>query len=435
MTLPPVSDGAARERIAATDGVTADRAVRARARRGGPGAGRSAVNRVVRALLRSPLQVVLGGVCELRFAGRRTGRPVALPVQYARDGDRLVVHVGRPAGKTWWRNVVDAYPIEVRVDGVDRRGTARVVLSGEPDRDLLEAIYHRRQPRADMAEDPLVVIDLAPAVPSRPSARRGLIVRHPVAAFAVLAYLLAWLCWLPLLADRQDWVGWSVSPYLHLAGGLGPAAAAIIVTAAVAGRSGVVALLRRCVAWRGRLGWLALAALAPLALFAIAVVAAWSIEGERPPLDRFGASAEFTALPIALYWAANLLFYGYGEEIGWRGFLQPALQRRHTALTAAVLVSVVWAGWHLPLFGITPSYRAMPTIGFAGFYLSLLVGALVLAWLYHVSRGSILVVAVFHAVFDIATTTPTSTTLIPTLMGVAVTIAGLATIPYLARRR
>lgn len=42
-------------------------------------------------------------------------------------------------------------------------------------------------------------------------------------------------------------------------------------------------------------------------------------------------------------------------------------------------------------------------------------------------------VAAFHAVFDIATTTPTTTTLIPTLMGAAVTVAGLATIPYLAR--
>lgn len=98
-------------------------------------------------------------------------------------------------------------------------------------------------------------------------------------------------------------------------------------------------------------------------------------------------------------------------------------------------VSVVWAIWHLPLFGITPTYRAMPGIGFIGFYLSLLVGALVLAWLYLGSRGGILVVAVFHAVFDIATNTQTTTQLIPTLVGAAVTVAGLATIPYLAGTR
>ncbi|MEO6086346.1 MAG: CPBP family intramembrane glutamic endopeptidase [Umezawaea sp.] len=266
-------------------------------------------------------------------------------------------------------------------------------------------------------------------------ARLAVVEGHPVASFVVLSYLLAWLCWLPLLADRQDWVSWSVSPYLHLAGGLGPAVAAIIVTAATGGRAAVKALLRGCLVWRGRLGWLAVAALGPLALFAIAVIAARVVGGAWPEMSGFGASTEFATMPIVLYWAANLLFYGYGEEIGWRGYLQPTVQRKHNALTTAVLVSLVWAGWHLPLFGITPTYRAMPAIGFVGFYFSLLVGALVLAWLYIGSRGSILVVAVFHAVFDIATNTPTTTSSIPTLMGAVITIVGLATIPYLAAVR
>jgi hypothetical protein len=83
------------------------------------------------------------------------------------------------------------------------------------------------------------------------------------------------------------------------------------------------------------------------------------------------------------------------------------------------------------LFWITPTYRAMPVVGFVGFYFSLLVGALVLAWLYIAGRGSILIVALFH----VATTTPTTTTLIPTLTGAVITIVGLATIPYLARTR
>ena len=98
-------------------------------------------------------------------------------------------------------------------------------------------------------------------------------------------------------------------------------------------------------------------------------------------------------------------------------------------------MSLVWALWHLPLFWITPTYRAMPAAGFLGFYVSLLVGALVMAWLSIAGRGSILVVALFHAAFDIATTTPTTTKLIPTVTGAAITILGLATIPYLARTR
>ena len=241
--------------------------------------------------------------------------------------------------------------------------------------------------------------------------------------------------WLPLLAARQGWVSWSASTYLHLWGGLGPAAAALIVTGVVDGRAGIAGLLRSITAWRGRLRWLGLAVLYPLAVFAVAVVVARVIEGVWPDLSRFGASLEYPMLPLAVYWLANLVFYGFGEEIGWRGLAQPTLQRRHSALTAAVLVSLVWAGWHLPLFGITATYRSMPAIGFLGFYFSLLTASFVLAWLYLRSRGSILVVAVFHATFDIATTTPTTTTVVPILMGAVITVAGLAVIPSLAKTR
>ena len=74
-------------------------------------------------------------------------------------------------------------------------------------------------------------------------------------------------------------------------------------------------------------------------------------------------------------------------------------------LGLAAILSVVWALWHLPLFGITVGYRQLPAVGFVGFSFSLLVAALVFAWLWHRRGYSLLVVAVFHAVFDIAATT------------------------------
>jgi membrane protease YdiL (CAAX protease family) len=276
------------------------------------------------------------------------------------------------------------------------------------------------------------------SAPSRPSNRiraTAWLVRHPVVAFTVIAYAISWVCWLPLLADRQDWVSWSVSSYLHLLGGLGPATAALVVTAVVAGRSGLADIWRRTVAWRGRLGWLALAVFGPLAVFAAAVLAARVVEGVWPDLSRFGASTEYAMLPLGVFWVANLLFYGFGEEIGWRGFAQPTLQRTHSALKAAIIVSVIWAAWHLPLFGITATYRAMPAIGFLGFFFSMLTASFLLTWLYLRCRGSILVVAAFHASFDIATTTPTTTKILPMLMGGLITLVGLAVIPSLARTR
>ena len=74
-------------------------------------------NTIVVALLRSPLARLLGGVCELEFTGRRSNRAVRLPVQYARDADRVVVHVGHAAGKRWWRNFTDPHPARVTLVG------------------------------------------------------------------------------------------------------------------------------------------------------------------------------------------------------------------------------------------------------------------------------------------------------------------------------
>jgi membrane protease YdiL (CAAX protease family) len=136
-------------------------------------------------------------------------------------------------------------------------------------------------------------------------------------------------------------------------------------------------------------------------------------------------STEFASLPLGAWWIVNLVFFGLGEEVGWRGFLQPRLQGRHSLLVAAGLVSLPWALWHLPLFGISPSYRAMPLMGFVGFAASIWVASLIFAWLFQVGRGSLLIVVVFHAWFDIVTTSPLGPPALPMMMGAAITVLGL----------
>lgn len=36
-----------------------------------------------------------------------------------------------------------------------------------------------------------------------------------------------------------------------------------------------------------------------------------------------------------------------GEELGWRGFLQPVLANRHGPLRAALIVGALWSVWHI----------------------------------------------------------------------------------------
>ncbi len=262
---------------------------------------------------------------------------------------------------------------------------------------------------------------------------RQVVQRFPVAAFVGLAFLISWTAWLPLLAQAQGWISGSPRSELHLLGSLGPALAALVVVACVQGRSGVAQLGRRLVAWRRRGAAWAFVLLVPPTLLLVVAPLAALISGDELDWMSFGRSTEFGWLPLVVYWLANLIFFGVGEEVGWRGFLQPHLEARRPPVLAAGLVSLPWALWHLPLFGVTPSYRAMPLIGFVGFAMSIWVASWIFAWLLHVGRGSLLVVVVFHAWFDIVTTSPLGPSVLPTAMGAAVTLVGLVVLLRLLR--
>jgi deazaflavin-dependent oxidoreductase (nitroreductase family) len=98
----------------------------------------------------------------LEFSGRRTGRTLRLPVQYARDGNQVAVYVGRSAGKRWWRNFTDPHPVRVRAGGRTFAGTGRLAFPGDPDRMTAERIYRQRHPKMEPSpHHPMVLIDLA----------------------------------------------------------------------------------------------------------------------------------------------------------------------------------------------------------------------------------------------------------------------------------
>ena len=73
-------------------------------------------NSFVLAVLRSPAHRLLSGMAvELRYTGRRSGRRYALPVQYAREGQRRVVVPQGPESKTRWRNCATPQPVDERL--------------------------------------------------------------------------------------------------------------------------------------------------------------------------------------------------------------------------------------------------------------------------------------------------------------------------------
>ena len=84
------------------------------------------VNPLVRGLLRSPAHGLLSGrLALLSVTGRRSGRTFTFPVGYHRDGDRVTIGVDWPERKRWWRNLIDAAPVEIWLVGVRWTGTGQ----------------------------------------------------------------------------------------------------------------------------------------------------------------------------------------------------------------------------------------------------------------------------------------------------------------------
>jgi hypothetical protein len=85
-------------------------------------------NPAIRGLLRTPARRLLGPrLVLLSFEGRRSGRRIELPVSAREEDGALVVRVGLPERKTWWRNFEAPRPVRVLREGHWQDGVGRAV--------------------------------------------------------------------------------------------------------------------------------------------------------------------------------------------------------------------------------------------------------------------------------------------------------------------
>ena len=72
-------------------------------------------NRFVAWMLRSPIQFLIPGTMLIEIRGRKSGKPLAVPVNYLRESNLLYTVSLR--NRTWWRNLIGGAPVTVCVQG------------------------------------------------------------------------------------------------------------------------------------------------------------------------------------------------------------------------------------------------------------------------------------------------------------------------------
>jgi membrane protease YdiL (CAAX protease family) len=246
----------------------------------------------------------------------------------------------------------------------------------------------------------LLLLAIRPTLVASDSATVAWIKRHPLLTLVGLAYGLTWIGLIPLLRNPHlplDPSHVSLSSILvAFLGVLGCLWAAVIVAAATGGAAGRRALLLGYLKWKVGPQWYLVILLGPTAVWLAAMGLDRLLTGTLPAIPAF------TYLPGALL-GAYVIFLGQYlignyEEICWRASLMPRLQSKYSALTASLIVGVIQGLWHLP-YAFVPGHFVQ-TIGLPAMVLLSMAMSVVFGWVYINTRGSLLMVALFHAAFD-----------------------------------
>jgi len=241
--------------------------------------------------------------------------------------------------------------------------------------------------------------------------------RHQLMVFFILAYAITWSVQIPayLFAYREDLRlsneantehfldllpgegAPGLTPYLLLfMFTFGPSVAGVIVTALVGGRAGLAELWSRVARVRVGPRWIVIVVLLPVALAVTALALAFAVGGFQTfgfdllvPLSLF--------LPLFIY---MLVCTALAEEIGWRGYALPELQRHHTAERASWILGFGWGLWHIPSVLVGPLLQGDLHVGLViPVLLALTFGVvgwtIVITWIYN-NTQSVFWIIVLH---------------------------------------
>jgi membrane protease YdiL (CAAX protease family) len=206
----------------------------------------------------------------------------------------------------------------------------------------------------------------------------------------------------------------SVTNPLFILAVYAPGISAIVVTGFIDGAEGIRRLLSKFLRWRIGIRWyLAILVGIPM-LSVIAMLLSAALAGASLSIDHWyqlfllGPTGHWIADAAGNggLWSAVLVLLGsffadpgpLGEELGWRGFALPRLLEGRSALSAGVILGIIWGVWHLPAFliGGTPQNG----MSFPLFMIGAVGISVLMTWAFKGTGGSVLATALIHWTFN-----------------------------------
>ncbi|OEV08886.1 CPBP family intramembrane glutamic endopeptidase [Streptomyces nanshensis] len=180
--------------------------------------------------------------------------------------------------------------------------------------------------------------------------------RNDLTLFLGIAFATSWLAWGVAVAVGGE----STEPPANLSytlGAFGPLIGALVIR--IRRRRRGEAVPRHVVAFRRRhLLWAPVLMILGSATVVLAALFGYAAGGPALSLDSAREMAETMGGPVA-FLGGMLVSGPLSEEAGWRGTAYPRLRATMSRFQVGLLLGVVWAVWHLPLFFIdgTPQHE------------------------------------------------------------------------------
>ena len=176
----------------------------------------------------------------------------------------------------------------------------------------------------------------------------------------------------------------------------GPSVAGVVAIASESGLPGLRNLFARLVKARIPGKWILFVFLFPVVLSLAALVLGWVVGG-MSPLDYSFLVPVAVAVPFLLF---LIVCTGLAEELGWRGFALPHLQRTRTAERASWILGVAWGLWHVPSVVLLPLMTGaagplQAAFSLLGLTFGVVGYTIVLTWFYN-NTGSMFWIVVLH---------------------------------------
>ena len=235
--------------------------------------------------------------------------------------------------------------------------------------------------------------------------RVGLITRG-IGAFFALTFAISWVIWAAMVATSVS-IATTTGLVLNVIATAGPSIAALILAISLGGGE-LQRLLAGFSLGRVSLTWTLIALLLPIGMVAIAIAISVGAFGATMPVITLAVLGSLVIEFVRVVFLGGPL----EEELGWRGYALPRLQVRRSAFQASVLLGSIWGVWHIPLYFVHGTGQQETAAG-AGLVFAIVafviwtIGLSILCtWLFNETRGSLIVVILFHAAVNLGAFVP-----------------------------